>query len=261
MQHRGAPHLWYQRKAAKYGDVFSVKLGSNLIVCIGSAKLMKELFYRQDSTGRPDTPLNNLMGGFGIILSEGCLWKRQRKFLHENFRKLGIKLWPNQRFEKFIMMELEELLVTLNRTNGEPVDPTNVLGRHIHNIICQLIMSFRFEENSEEFRMFNERIVRGMKLYGSIHFGEHVRAYMKLPGKQAVLKEMKRSLEEFSKFHANRLIERQNQRNTTTQYYEPVDLLDCYLERMDLEKIVETQNDKGFGNEESTIFPGTNPGK
>lgn len=65
MKHRGAPHSWYLRKSAKYGDVFSVKLGSNLIVCIGKANMMKELFYRQDSTGRPDTPLINLMGGFG----------------------------------------------------------------------------------------------------------------------------------------------------------------------------------------------------
>lgn len=65
MKTGGAPHLWYLRKSAKYGDVFSVKLGTNLIVCIGSAKMMKELFYRQDSTGRADTPMNNLLGGFG----------------------------------------------------------------------------------------------------------------------------------------------------------------------------------------------------
>lgn len=65
MKHHGAPQSWYLRKSAEYGDVFSVKMGSNLIVCIGSAKMMKEFFYRQDSTGRPDTSLNNLMCGFG----------------------------------------------------------------------------------------------------------------------------------------------------------------------------------------------------
>lgn len=84
-------------------------------------------------------------------------------------------------------MELEELLEILNKTNGEPVDPTFVLGRHIHNIICQLMMSFRFEQNSEEFRMFNERITRGMKLYGSVNFGEHIKAYL-VRNKHKVLK-------------------------------------------------------------------------
>lgn len=68
MKHNGGLHSWYLRKSAKYGDVFSVKMGSNLIVCIGSAKIMKELFYRQDSTARPDTPLINLMGGFGELI-------------------------------------------------------------------------------------------------------------------------------------------------------------------------------------------------
>lgn len=75
-------------------------------------------------------------------------------------------------------MELEELLETLDKSDEKPVDPNFILGRHMHNIICQLMMSFRFEENSEEFVMFNERVARGMKLFGSVHFGEHVKAYL-----------------------------------------------------------------------------------
>lgn len=75
-------------------------------------------------------------------------------------------------------MELEELIETLNKTNRKPVDPTFILGRHMHNVICELMMSFRFEENSEEFKMFNERVTRGMQLYGSVHIGEHVKAYL-----------------------------------------------------------------------------------
>lgn len=72
---------------------------------------------------------------------------------------------------------------------------------------------------------------------------------------------MKRSLEDISKFHTDRLIERKNQRKTTPKCYEPADLLDCYLERMEFEKKeIERHNDKDAGYEASTIFPGTNPG-
>lgn len=62
---RRPPHLVYLNMAKKYGDVFSVQMGSNLTVCLGSTKLMKEFFSRNDSTGRPHTPLNNLLGGLG----------------------------------------------------------------------------------------------------------------------------------------------------------------------------------------------------
>lgn len=75
-------------------------------------------------------------------------------------------------------MEIDELLPTLEKSNGTAIDPAMILGRHLHNVICQLMMSFRFEENDEDFKMFNERVTRGMKLYGSIHFGEYVKAYM-----------------------------------------------------------------------------------
>lgn len=65
----------YLKIAKKYDDIFSVTMGTTLIVCISSAKLLKEVFNRPDSTGRPNTPLNNLLGGFG-------------KFVHSLFTRL-----------------------------------------------------------------------------------------------------------------------------------------------------------------------------
>lgn len=62
------PHKLYLDMSARYGDVFSLKLGSNLIVGLGSAKLMRDLFNRPDSTARPKTPLNSLLGGLGKYL-------------------------------------------------------------------------------------------------------------------------------------------------------------------------------------------------
>lgn len=75
-----------------------------------------------------------------------------------------------------------------------------------------------------------------------------------------MIKEIKRNLQDISKFHVDRLIERENQRKTSSESYEPADLLDCYLERIDLEKKeAECQNEK-VGKEASTIFPGADPG-
>ncbi|XP_038215662.1 cytochrome P450 18a1-like [Zerene cesonia] len=234
---QGAPHSWYLSLAARYGDLFSLKLGSNLVVCIGSPKILRDVFNRLDSTGRPHTPLNNLLGGFGIILSEGELWKRQRQFLHEKFRALGVKLWTNQRFEKFIIAEIEEFLTQLEYRKGQALDPVLVFGRHMHNIICQLMMSFRFEENDPNFEFFNERISRGMKLYGSVHIGEHLSHYMKLPGKKAVLKEIQANLNDICNFHEQHLKKREEKYlNKRIGHYEPEDLLDFYVVQIQKEK-------------------------
>ncbi|CAH2074227.1 unnamed protein product, partial [Iphiclides podalirius] len=175
---KGSPHAYYLSLSAKYGDISSVKLGSNLVVCIGSARILRDLFNRFDSTGRPQTPLNTLMGGLGIVLSEDVLWKRQRHFLHDKFRALGVSLWKNQRLEQIVMGEVEELLGNLEKRGAEPMDPVLVLGRHLHNVICLLTMSYRFEEGNKEFVTFNESVSRSMNLYGSIHIGEHLPYYL-----------------------------------------------------------------------------------
>nr|AGU36299.1 cytochrome P450 CYP18B3 [Spodoptera littoralis] len=250
---RRPPHLVYLNMAKKYGDVFSVQMGSNLTVCLGSTKLMKEFFSRNDSTGRPHTPLNNLLGGLGVITSEGSLWKRQRVFLHEKFRALGVKLWPNTRFERDINVEIDELMMELNRSEGKSVNPAHVLGRHIHNVICQLMMSFRFTADDAEFKLFNEKVSRGMRLFGLVLIGEHVKAYLKLPGKMAVINEIKKNLADVSNFHKEHIVARIQQREQSSEPRQPADLLDFYLDHLEAEKQLMTKNEK------HNIFPDVEP--
>ncbi|XP_047021878.1 cytochrome P450 18a1-like [Helicoverpa zea] len=250
---RRPPHVVYVNMSKQYGDVFSVQMGSNLTVCIGSTMLMKEFFSRNDSTGRPHTPLNNLLGGLGVITSEGDLWKRQRQFLHEKFRALGVKLWPNTRFEKEIFVEIEELMAELDGSKGKAVNPTSLFGRHIHNVITQLMMSFRFTANDEAFTMFNERVSRGMRLFGLVLIGEHVKAYLKLPGKQVIINEIKRNLSDLSQFHRDHIVERMKERASLTIPKEPQDLLDHYLDKIEAEKKALDKNEK------KNIFPGVQP--
>ncbi|XP_050666559.1 cytochrome P450 18a1-like isoform X2 [Leptidea sinapis] len=184
-----------------------------------------------DSTARPHTPLNGLLGGFGIVLSEGELWKRQRQFLTEKFRLLGVKLWKNQPFEKYIITEVQELLKKIDNSKDIPLDPMVVLGRHVHNVICELMMSFRFEEGDPNFALFNERISRGMELYGSVHVGEHLACYLKLPGKMAVIKEIKKNLTDISKFHEDHLRARLEKQLKSYRYFDE-DIFNFYIKQL-----------------------------
>ncbi|XP_047988555.1 cytochrome P450 18a1-like [Leguminivora glycinivorella] len=228
---RGAPNAWLLEQAARYGDLTSIQLGSNLMVCIGSSKILRDLFNRPESIGRPHTPLNNLLSGRGIVLSEGLLWRKQRQFLHEKFRALGVNgVGINQRFQHCVIVEIEELLVKLESTREQPIDPASFLGRHVHNVICQLMMSFRFEEQNPEFKTFNALVTKGMELYGAIHIGEHLPAYLHLPGKKSVLQEILRNLRDVSAFHVRIVAERRRQLfGINMDNYGPMDLLDYYL--------------------------------
>ncbi|XP_063360044.1 cytochrome P450 18a1-like [Cydia amplana] len=227
----GAPHSWFLQQAARYGDLSSVQIGSNLMVCIGSSRIIRRLFNRPDSISRPHTPLNILLCGRGIVLSEGLLWRKQRQFLHEKFRALGASsVGINQRVEHCVIVEIEELLAKIESTREQPINPTSFLGRHVHNVICQLMMSFRFEEQDPEFKTFNERVTKSMELYGAIHIGEHVPAYLHLPGKKSVLNEIRRNLRDVREFHLRKVAERRTQlMDINMDRHEPTDLLDYYL--------------------------------
>jgi 26-hydroxylase len=86
----GDAHLCFADLAEKYGPIFSLKLGSQFVVVLSDHKLVREAFRREDFTARPLSEFTNILGGYGIINSEGKLWKDQRKFLHDRLRKFGM---------------------------------------------------------------------------------------------------------------------------------------------------------------------------
>ena len=128
----------------------------------------------------PHTPLNGVLEGLEIITSEGDLWKRQRLFLHEKFRALSVKLWPNTRFEKDINMEIEELFTELNDAKGQVVNPAHLFGKHIHNVICQLMMSLSHWLTKPMTKLHFVQREGLPRLFGQVLIGEHIEAYLKL---------------------------------------------------------------------------------
>jgi hypothetical protein len=69
--------------AKKYGDVFSIFIGTTPVVVVNGWHLIKEVFERPEFSGRP----GNFSGTFfqkgktGITTTEGKHWSTQRKFL------------------------------------------------------------------------------------------------------------------------------------------------------------------------------------
>lgn len=64
---KGDLHLQFGRLAAKYGSMFSAKLGSQLIIVLSDYRTIRETFRREDFSGRPHTEFMNILGGYGKL--------------------------------------------------------------------------------------------------------------------------------------------------------------------------------------------------
>lgn len=64
---RADTHIHFKELAAKYGSVFSTRLGNKLIVVLSDYRMIREAFSKEEFTGRPDTEFSNILGGYGKI--------------------------------------------------------------------------------------------------------------------------------------------------------------------------------------------------
>ncbi|KDR21921.1 cytochrome P450 18a1 [Zootermopsis nevadensis] len=240
-----AHHLHYSDLASKYGTMFSTRLGNQLVVVLSDHKTIREAFRREEFTGRPHTEFINILGGYGIVNSEGRLWKDQRRFLHERLRQFGMKYLGagKELMETRIMGEVSALLRTLSRLEGTPTDLGPGLAMAASNIICALTMSVRFERNDIRFKRFMGLIEEGFKLFGSLETINFIPAMRFIPCFKATSRKLAENRSEMAQFFQETI---DNHRAT----FDPSnvrDLIDTYL--------AEIQRAKEEGRGE-TLFEG-----
>lgn len=84
-------HLTLTSLSERFGPIYQIFLGNIRVVVLNEASLVRQAFKQPVFSGRPDTQLTRILQGYGIVNSEGALWKEQRAFLHSALRKLGAK--------------------------------------------------------------------------------------------------------------------------------------------------------------------------
>ncbi|XP_066995612.2 cytochrome P450 18a1 [Anabrus simplex] len=224
---KGDTHLHFKELARKYGSMFSTRLGNQLIVVLSDHKMIREAFRREEFTGRPHTEFTNILGGYGIINSDGRLWKDQRRFLHERLRQFGMKYIGvgKEHMESRIMSEVESVLKTLSSSKGAPTDLNPVLSMSVSNVICAIMMSVRFQHNDSRFKRFMELIDEGFKLFGSLAWVNFLPVMRYLPGLQETRKKLAKNRFEMGAFFQETLDEHR-------ETFDPCnirDLIDTYL--------------------------------
>ncbi|XP_055020468.1 cytochrome P450 2J4-like isoform X3 [Boleophthalmus pectinirostris] len=153
--------------AEEYGPIFSLRRGPEKIVFISGYKMVKESLVNQlDSfTERPEIPLFHVIfKGLGIALSNGYLWKKQRKFANIHLRYFG----EGQRtLEKYIEQECHFLCESFKEEQGRPFNPQATISNAVGNIISSVVFGRRFEYTDESFRRILQLDSEAVSLAGS----------------------------------------------------------------------------------------------
>ncbi|XP_074102402.1 cytochrome P450 18a1 isoform X2 [Cotesia typhae] len=224
---KGDLHLQFGRLAAEYGSMFSAKLGSQLIVVLSDHRTIRETFRREEFSGRPHTEFMNILGGYGIVNTEGAMWKEQRKFLHEKLRYFGMTYMGNGRksMETRIKREIETMIHTLSVKSGAPTDLSPTLSVSISNVICSIIMGVRFQHGDAKFSRFMELIEEGFKLFGRMVPVNFIPLMRYLPGLCKVRDKLSRNRSEMAEFFQETVDEHRN----TFDKENIRDIVDAYL--------------------------------
>ncbi|XP_004580216.2 cytochrome P450 2E1 isoform X1 [Ochotona princeps] len=219
------------RLAERYGPVFTVYLGSRRVVVLHGYKAVKEVLlnHKNEFSGRGDIPAFTEHKDMGIIFNNGPTWKDTRRFSLTTLRDYGM---GKQRNEDRIQKEAGFLVQELRKTQGQPFDPTYIVGCAPFNVISDILFNHRFDYQDKQalrlMSLFNENFyllsTPWIQVYNN--FSKYVHY---LPGSH---RKLLRNVSEIRQYTLARVKEHQKSLDPSC----PRDFLDCLLMEMEKDK-------------------------
>ncbi|XP_054690173.1 cytochrome P450 2J2-like [Grus americana] len=157
-------HLALQKLTGRYGNIFSVQFGSLTFVVVNGYQMVREALVHQAEifTDRPNIPLlQEIFRGFGLISSNGHIWRQQRKFASATLKSIAVS------FEEKVQEESRYLVETIEEEKGQPFDPHYKINSAVSNIICSITFGNRFDYHDNRFQELLHSLAETLLLIGS----------------------------------------------------------------------------------------------
>uniref|UniRef100_A0A8C0EQW5 Cytochrome P450 2J2-like n=1 Tax=Bubo bubo TaxID=30461 RepID=A0A8C0EQW5_BUBBB len=133
----------------QYGNIFSVQFGSLTFVVVDGYQMVREALVHQAKifADRPNIPLlQEIFRGFGLISSNGHIWRQQRKFASATLKSIAVS------FEEKVQEESQYLVEKIEEEKGQPFDPHYKINSAVSNIICSITFGNRFDYHDNRFQ-------------------------------------------------------------------------------------------------------------
>nr|XP_055043973.1 cytochrome P450 2J4 isoform X1 [Misgurnus anguillicaudatus] len=219
----------FQKIAKRYGDVSTIFFGSQPYILLTGYKSFKEAFVDQADifTDRPYFPISEkLINGKGLIMSNGHLWRQQRRFAVSTLRYFGV---GKKTLENAILQECRFLIDTIQSERGLPFNPHHVLVIAVSNIISGLVFGHRFEYGDHKFSLMlkyiNDILQVPISNWGRL-YDQFPTVMSLLPGKHQT------AFSSMSKLKA--LVQEEIEKHKEERDpFNPRDYIDCYLDEIE----------------------------
>ncbi|XP_025896494.1 cytochrome P450 2J2-like [Nothoprocta perdicaria] len=150
----------------KYGDIFSMDMGSINYVIVSNFEMVKEVLvnHGENFLDRPEMPFDNdFFSKRGLTTSNGHLWKQQRRFALTTLRNFGL---GKKSLEERIQEECRYLTDAIGEEQGHPFDPHFKINNAVSNVICSVSFGDRFEYHNERFQELLHLLDKAVVLHG-----------------------------------------------------------------------------------------------
>ena len=199
--------------AKKYGDIQTIWLGPNPVITLHDFPSIYKTFLKDGETyvERPDNQGAHLTrgGNYGIVFTNGPLWKEHRRFALKVLRDFG--LGKNLMEEKI----LNEVTAMVSDIRTDLKDGINIISfqedidRAVGSIINAITFGYRYgREKKDEFlrvKQFSDQAIThaGNPLMRMME--RNINLFRKLPVFRQYYKELSKDIEEWETFFMDRI--------------------------------------------------------
>lgn len=142
------------RKYCKDGSIIGLKIGKDKIVMINSLELNKESFANEDVEGRPKGIFYQTRTWGqrrGVLLTDGELWKEQRRFLLKHLREFG---FGRRGMGDIACSEakymVQDVFNAINSDKGAILQMHNFFSVYILNTLWTMMAGIRYDPNEPQ---------------------------------------------------------------------------------------------------------------
>ncbi|XP_033744220.1 cytochrome P450 2J6-like [Pecten maximus] len=227
MMRKGNVLETFQRVRVKYGDVYSVQLGSTFTVVINGVDALNEAFVKNADqfSDRPDNfAVPHTLRGKGIGASSGEHWKQTRTFSLMTLRGFG---FGRKILETKVKEEVTAYLDVIEEQKGRPYDAKALTRIAVSNIICSIAFGNRYDYNDEKFKHLTALLNENFRLNSVAGAIRQLPWLRFLPGDVFSIKKFQRNGDQIKEFANDQIADHRESLDENN----PRDFIDAFIQQ------------------------------